>query len=55
MEDLGVELILGERLDLESTKPENIKFNARGQRVVRTLTEHEVAADLLVRWSFSAW
>ena len=48
LEDIGVDLILGERLDIESTKAENIKFNARGQRVVRTLSGREVAADLMV-------
>ena len=48
LEDIGVDLILGERLDIESTKAENIKFNARGQRVVRTLAGREVAADLMV-------
>lgn len=49
MEELEIDLILGERLDVESAKPENVKFNERGQRVVRTLGGREVAADLLVR------
>ena len=48
LEDLRVDLILGERLDLESTKPEKVKLNERGQRVVRTVKGREVAADLLV-------
>ena len=41
-------MILGERLDLESTKPEKVKLNEHGQRVVRTVKGREVAADLLV-------
>lgn len=55
MNELGVDLILGERLDLESTKSDNIKLNASGQRVVRTLTGREVAADLLVGYCPSIW
>lgn len=52
MEDLGVNLILGERLDLESTKPEKLKFNLRRQRVVKTMSGKDVAADLMVSFSF---
>ena len=48
MEDLQVDLLLGERLDLESTKPERRKVNSRGQRVVKTLKGREIAADLIV-------
>ena len=48
MEDLQVDLLLGERLDLESTKPERRKVNNRGQRVVKTLKGREIAADLIV-------
>ncbi|KAI5116412.1 hypothetical protein M0805_000585 [Coniferiporia weirii] len=48
MEDLRIDLVLGERLDLASTRAENTKINERGQRVVRTLKGREVAADLLL-------
>ena len=48
MEDLPVDLLMGERLDLESTKPERRKVNNRGQRVVKTLKGREIAADLIV-------
>lgn len=52
MEDLQVDLLLGERLDLESTKPENRKVNKQGQRVVKTLKGREIAADLIVSACF---
>ena len=48
LEDLRVDLILGERLDLSTTTPEAAKFNEGGQRVVRTEKGREVAADLMV-------
>ena len=48
MEELRVDMILGERLDLASTTSEAAKFNERGQRVVKTVTGREVAADVLV-------
>ncbi|THH06413.1 hypothetical protein EW145_g4104 [Phellinidium pouzarii] len=48
MEDFRIDLVLGERLDLKSTLPENVKLNERGQRIVRTLKGREVAADLLL-------
>ena len=53
MEDLGVNLVLGERLDLESTRPEKLKFNLRRQRVVKTMSGRDVAADLMVFASLS--
>ena len=46
--ELRVYMILGERLDLASTAPDAVKYNEHGQRVVKTVTEREVAADLLV-------
>lgn len=46
LEAADVEIILGERLDLESAK--SGKVNDRGQRVVRTMNGREIAADLLV-------
>jgi len=46
---MDVELILGERLDLSSTANGKAKVNALGQKVVRTVTGREIAADLLVR------
>lgn len=48
-EALDVELILGERLDLSSIESGKAKENALGQKVVRTVTGREIAADLLVR------
>ena len=50
MEELRIDMILGERLDLTSTTPEAAKFNERGQRVVKTVAGREVAADLLVSY-----
>lgn len=56
LEDLRVDMILGERLDLSTTTPEAAKFNERGQRVVRTEKGREVAADLMVGiFSYSSW
>ncbi|KZP24014.1 FAD/NAD(P)-binding domain-containing protein [Athelia psychrophila] len=48
MEELRVNVILGERLDLDSTREEPPKRNQAGQRIVRTVTGREVAADLLL-------
>ncbi|OCB90569.1 FAD/NAD-binding domain-containing protein [Sanghuangporus baumii] len=48
LEDLRIDLILGERLDLSSTLPEAAKFNESGQRVVRTEKGREVAANILL-------
>ncbi|EJC99420.1 FAD/NAD-binding domain-containing protein [Fomitiporia mediterranea MF3/22] len=48
LEDLRIDLVLGERLDLASTRPEAVKVNEQGQRVVRTVKGREVAADLLL-------
>ncbi|KZP24001.1 iron uptake cluster protein [Athelia psychrophila] len=48
MEELNVNVILGERLDLDSTREEPPKRNPAGQRVVRTITGREVAADLIL-------
>ncbi|KAL5501244.1 hypothetical protein ACEPAH_9631 [Sanghuangporus vaninii] len=48
LEDLRIDLILGERLDLSSTLPEAAKFNEFGQRVVRTEKGREVAANILL-------
>ncbi|KAF8196976.1 hypothetical protein BJ912DRAFT_954358, partial [Pholiota molesta] len=47
-ENLGVNLILGERLDLSSVESGKAKINAAGQKVVRTVTGREIAADLLL-------
>ncbi|KZP24020.1 FAD/NAD(P)-binding domain-containing protein [Athelia psychrophila] len=48
MDELRVNVILGERLDLDSTREEPPKRNQAGQRIVRTVTGREVAADLLL-------
>ena len=44
--NLGIELILGERLDL-SNEP---LTNADGKKVIKTTTGHTLEADLLVRF-----
>ncbi|KAF7985474.1 hypothetical protein HWV62_5243 [Athelia sp. TMB] len=44
MRELGVEVVLGERLDLASAREES----AAGRRVVRTVAGREIAADLLL-------
>ncbi|PPQ72680.1 hypothetical protein CVT24_012658 [Panaeolus cyanescens] len=46
--EIGIELILGERLDLDSIEEGSAKLNAQGQKVVRTVTGREIAADLLM-------
>lgn len=48
LESLNVNVILGERLDLDSADDANAKLNERGQRVVRTLKGREIAADLVM-------
>lgn len=49
MDNLGIEVILGERLDLSTTTPDSKEYNDLGQRVVRTEKGRRLAADLLVR------
>lgn len=44
----NIDVILGERLDLSSVDEEPEKTNEHGQRIVRTVTGREIAADLLV-------
>ncbi|KAF8881689.1 hypothetical protein CPB84DRAFT_1838278 [Gymnopilus junonius] len=44
----GIEVILGERLDLDSTKNQSVKMDQYGQKVVRTVTGREIAADLIL-------
>ncbi|KAL5501243.1 hypothetical protein ACEPAH_9630 [Sanghuangporus vaninii] len=48
VEDLSVDLILGERLDMASALPENTKYNERGQRIVWTEKGREIVADLIL-------
>ncbi|KAF4582710.1 hypothetical protein EYR40_002634 [Pleurotus pulmonarius] len=48
---LGVDVILGERLDLKSVEEVPPKRNDSGQRIVRTIKGRELAADLLVRYT----
>ncbi|KAG8683983.1 hypothetical protein FRC08_013964 [Ceratobasidium sp. 394] len=48
MTELGVTVILGERLDIQTTLPENAEYNERGERIVRTLSGRAVAADLVL-------
>ncbi|KAG5635987.1 hypothetical protein H0H81_009455 [Sphagnurus paluster] len=45
----NIDVILGERLDLSSVNEESGKTNEHGQRVVRTISGREIAADLIVR------
>lgn len=49
---LGVDVILGERLDLKSVEQVPPKRNESGQRIVMTVKGRELAADLLVRATF---
>ncbi|KAK0477886.1 hypothetical protein IW261DRAFT_1484350 [Armillaria novae-zelandiae] len=44
LQSLGIEVILGERLDLSSAD----KYNEAGQRVVRTLSGRDIATDLML-------
>ncbi|KAG8739616.1 hypothetical protein FRC10_005387 [Ceratobasidium sp. 414] len=48
MADLGVTVLLGERLDLQTTLPENAEYNERGERIVKTVSGRGVAADLVL-------
>ena len=45
---MEIDTILGERLNLASAQQVPPKLNAKGQRVVTTVTGREVAADLIV-------
>ncbi|KAK0492526.1 hypothetical protein EDD18DRAFT_1410347 [Armillaria luteobubalina] len=44
LESLGIEVILGERLDMSSSD----KYNEAGQRVVRTLSGRDINTDLML-------
>lgn len=46
----NIDVILGERLDLDSVNEDPPKRNENGQRIVRTLKGREIAADLIVRY-----
>ncbi|KAG9117701.1 hypothetical protein FRC07_007338 [Ceratobasidium sp. 392] len=48
MEDLGITMLLGQRLDLRTTLPENAEYNERGERIVKTILGRAVAADLVL-------
>ena len=50
LESLGIEVILGERLDTSSAD----KYNEAGQRVVNTLSGRDIATDLMVISSFTS-
>ncbi|PPQ85979.1 hypothetical protein CVT25_001678 [Psilocybe cyanescens] len=47
-EAMGINLILGERLDLGSIEKGEAKTNEAGQKIVRTVTGRKIAADLLL-------
>ncbi|KAG8716743.1 hypothetical protein FRC09_015282 [Ceratobasidium sp. 395] len=46
--DLGVTVMLGQRLDLRTTLPENAEYNERGERIVRTMSGKPIASDLIL-------
>ncbi|QRW10316.1 apoptosis-inducing factor 2 [Ceratobasidium sp. AG-Ba] len=48
MSDLGVNMLLGQRLDIRTTLPENTEYNENGERVVRTVSGRVIAADLVL-------
>ncbi|KDN33485.1 hypothetical protein RSAG8_13421, partial [Rhizoctonia solani AG-8 WAC10335] len=52
MHKLDVNLILGQRLDLKTTLPENAEYDEKGQRVVKTESGKRICADLVVRAMF---
>ena len=57
MEIQGIDLILGERLDMSSVDEQTRSgkaVNSQGQRIVRTEKGREIAADLLVR-EYAEW
>lgn len=47
MNELGVNIVLGERLDMTSVKPSDLTKS--NEHVVRTLSGKELRADLIVR------
>lgn len=53
MHKLGVNVILGQRLDLNTTLPENAEYNEKGERVVRTVSGQIICAELIVSVIFS--
>lgn len=48
MHNLNVNLILGQRLDLKTTLPENAEYDEQGRRVVKTESGMRICADLVV-------
>ncbi|CAE6441307.1 unnamed protein product [Rhizoctonia solani] len=48
MHSLDVNLILGQRLDLKSTLPENAEYDEQGRRVVKTESGKRIYADLVL-------
>ncbi|ELU40216.1 pyridine nucleotide-disulfide oxidoreductase domain-containing protein [Rhizoctonia solani AG-1 IA] len=48
MHALGVNLILGQRLDLKTTLPEHAEYDEQGRRVVKTENGKNICADLVV-------
>ncbi|CAE6431367.1 unnamed protein product [Rhizoctonia solani] len=48
MRKLNINLILGQRLDLKSTLPENAEYDERGRRVVKTEQGKRICADLVL-------
>jgi hypothetical protein len=53
MHRLDVDLILGQRLDLKTTLPENAEYDKRGRRVVKTESGKSICADFVVSGCFS--
>ncbi|CAE6461117.1 unnamed protein product [Rhizoctonia solani] len=48
MHRLDVSLILGQRLDLSTTLPENAEYDKQGRRVVKTESGKRICADLVL-------
>ncbi|KAF8749074.1 Pyridine nucleotide-disulfide oxidoreductase [Rhizoctonia solani] len=48
MHALGVNLILGQRLDLKTTLPEHAEYDEQGRRVVKTENGKNICADLVL-------
>ncbi|CAE6486334.1 unnamed protein product [Rhizoctonia solani] len=48
MHRLGVSLILGQRLDLGTTLPDNTEYDEKGRRVVKTESGKRICADLVL-------
>ncbi|CAE6530100.1 unnamed protein product [Rhizoctonia solani] len=48
MHKMNVDLVLGQRLDLKTTLPENAEYDENGRRVVKTESGKRICADLVL-------